>query len=104
MKIQFNTDKNIDGTEDFTSPFIVLIEEELKQYKDQITRIEVHLSDEDGDKEGLNAKRCLLEARISGMKPIAVSSQSDTEEQALTESLNKLNTSLKTIFGRLNNR
>jgi hypothetical protein len=82
---------------------LFLIEEELKRFSSQITRIEVHLSDEDGDKDGLKAKRCLLEARLAGMNPIAVSSQSDTEEQAVTESLNKLKSSLETILGRLNN-
>ena len=103
MTIQFNTDKNVKGTEDFTSPLITLIEDELKRFNSQITRIEVHLSDEDGDKDGRKAKRCLLEARLSGMNPIAVSSQSDTEEQAVSESLNKLKSSLKTILGRLSN-
>jgi len=103
MKIQFNTDKNINGTKDFVTPLTILIEEDLEKYSSQITRIEVHLSDEDGDKDGLNAKRCLLEARLSGMNPIAVSSQSDTEEQAVSESLNKLKSSLDTILGRLSN-
>jgi hypothetical protein len=102
MKIQFNTDKNINGTEDFISSLTILVEENLEKFSSQITRIEVHLSDEDGDKDGLKAKRCLLEARLSGMNPIAVSSQSDTEEQAVYESLNKLKSSLETIFGRLN--
>jgi hypothetical protein len=103
MKIQFNTDKNINGTEDFITPLTILIEEDLEKYSSQITRIEVHLSDEDGEKDGLKAKRCLLEVRLSGMNPIAVSSQSDTEEQAVSESLKKLKSSLETILGRLRN-
>lgn len=102
MTIQFNTDKNINGNEAFTAPFIILIENELKRFSSQITRIEVHLSDEDGEKVGLKAKRCLLEARLSGMNPIVVSSQSETEEQAVSESLYKLKSSLETILGRLN--
>jgi hypothetical protein len=103
MTIQFNTDSNINGTEDFTAPLIHLIEDELRKFSSQITRIEVHLSDEDGDKDGLKTKRCLLEARLSGMNPIAVSCQSETEEQALSESLDKLKSSLETIVGRLAN-
>jgi ribosome-associated translation inhibitor RaiA len=102
MKIQFNTDKNIKGIEDFTAPLIILIEEELKRFDSQITRIEVHLSDEDGDKDGLKAKRCLMEARLNGMNPIAVSSQSDTEELAVSESIDKLKSRLETILGKLN--
>lgn len=103
MKIQFNTDKNINGTEDFITPLTILIEENLEKYSPQITRIEVHLSDEDGDKDGIKTKRCMMEARISGMSPIAVSSHSHTEKLAVTESINKLKSSLKTILGRLSN-
>jgi hypothetical protein len=103
MKIQFNTDKNIHGTEDFIRRLTSLIEGNLEKYSTQITRIEVHLSDEDGDKNGIKTKRCLLEARLSGMNPIAVSSQSLTEELAVTESIDKLKSSLETILGRLRN-
>ena len=51
MTIQFNTDKTISGIEDNTAPFIALITEELSRFSSQITRIEVHLSDENGNKD-----------------------------------------------------
>ena len=103
MTIQFNTDKNINGNKAFAKPLIILIEEGLKRFNSQITRIEVHLSDEDGDKDGLKTKRCLLEARLKGMNPITVSSQAGTEKQAVRKSINKLKSSLETILGRLSN-
>ncbi len=103
MTIQFNTDKNINGTEEFTAPYIAQIESELNRFSDHITRIEVHLSDEDGHKEGLNAKRCLLEARLEGRQPIAVSSQADTHDQAVSGALDKLTASLDTIMDKLSN-
>jgi hypothetical protein len=53
MIIQFKTDKNLNGTEDFTASYIAQIVDELSRYSHQITRIEVHLSDEDGNNNGL---------------------------------------------------
>ena len=103
MIIQFNTDKNTNGSEEFTAPYIRQIESELDRFSDNITRIEVHLSAEDGHKDGVNAKRCLLEARIEHRPPIAVSSQADTHDQAISGALDKLNASLDTIMDKLSN-
>ncbi len=101
MTVQFNTDKNINGDEEFTAPYVAQIDAELSRYSDQITRIEVHLSDEDGNKSGLNAMRCMIEARIEGRQPIAVTNQADTHDQAIGGALDKLTASLDTIMGKL---
>jgi ribosome-associated translation inhibitor RaiA len=101
MTIQFNTDNNIHGSEEFTAPYVAQIEEELSRYSHQISRVEVHLSVADGNKNGLHAMRCMMEARVEGRKPIAVTNQADTHDQAVGGALDKLNTSLNTILGRL---
>ena len=103
MIVQFNTDKNISGSEEITGPLTELISGELERYSEHITRIEAHLSDEDGSKEGLNAIRCLLEARLEGKQPIAVKNQADTNEQAVSGAIDKLKASLDTIIGRMRN-
>lgn len=103
MTIQFNTDNNIKGSEKLRAPLIALISEELSRFSHQITRVEVHLSDENSDKEGLNDKRCMIEARLEGMKPIAVTNHANTHEQAIAGAVEKLKTSLDTILGRLRN-
>ena len=103
MTIQFNTDHNIDGKEEMTAPLIALIKAELERFSHQITRVEVHLTDENGNKEGQNDKRCVLEARLEGMKPIAVTNHANTNEQAVEGAIEKLKTSLETILGRLSN-
>jgi ribosome-associated translation inhibitor RaiA len=103
MQIQFNTDKNINGSEDLIASSTSLISEELSRYSHQITRVEVHLSDEDGNKDGVNDKRCLMEARLAGMNPIAVTDSANSHEQAVSGALDKLKTSLETITGRLRN-
>jgi ribosome-associated translation inhibitor RaiA len=103
MQIQFNTDKNINGSEDLIASSTALISEELSRYSHQITRVEVHLSDEDGNKDGINDIRCLMEARLAGMNPIAVTDSANSHEQAVSGALDKLKTSLETITGRLRN-
>ena len=104
MKIQFNTDKNISGDERNDQHFTSLIAESLERFQSHITRVEVHLSDENGSKNGVHDIRCLLEARIEGKQPIAVSSQADTVELALSGALDKMKNSLETILGRIQNR
>jgi len=101
MQIQFNTDKNVTGNEELIATSSSLITEELKKFSQQITRVEVHLSDEDGNKDGLNDKRCIVEARLAGMKPIAVTNHANTHEQAVNGAIDKLKTSLEKITGRL---
>jgi len=100
MQIQFNTDKNVTVSEGLITSSTSLVSEKLSKYSHQITRVEVHFSDEDGRKEGFNDKRCVVEARLAGMKPVAVTSQANTHEQALSGAIEKLKTSLERITGR----
>ncbi|TDD96888.1 HPF/RaiA family ribosome-associated protein [Flavobacterium cellulosilyticum] len=102
MLIQFNTDKNVILNEEQIASYTSLISEELSRFSTQITRLEIHLSDEDGNKDGSNDKRCLVEARLEGMKPTAATDHSNTLEKAMFGAIDKLKTSLETISGRLN--
>lgn len=103
MTIQFNTDNNITGSEELRAPLTAIISEALSRFSDQITRLEVHLTDENSHKSGQNDKRCMLEARLEGMKPIAVTNNAGTHEQAVKGAVDKLKTSLDTVLGRLRN-
>lgn len=98
LKIQLNTDKNILGNERLESYFSSLIEHKRSRFfSDQITRIEVHLADENGQKKGMNGKRCTLEARLKNRQLIAVTSKANTVEEAVNDALEKLKASLETI-------
>lgn len=104
MKIQINNDKNISGSEEFRAPIIASITDELSRFSRQITRVEVHLSDENSNKTGAKDKRCVLEARLKGIKPVAVTNQANSIERAIDGALEKLKKSLTTILGRLRER
>ncbi|MFT6855597.1 MAG: ribosome-associated translation inhibitor RaiA [Cyclobacteriaceae bacterium] len=103
IKVQFNTDKTINGDERHQSHFTSRIEEALKRFESHITRIEVHLSNENGKAQGFHGKQCLLEARIEGRQPIVVSCQAGAVELAMSGALDKLQSALETIMGRIQN-
>ncbi len=94
MQIQVNTDRNIEGSADLTSQVEAKLENALSRFSERITRVEVQLSDENSShKSGSSDKRCILEARLTGMQPIKVSADGLSHEQALagaTKNLAKL--------------
>lgn len=73
----------------------------LGHLADHITRIEVHLSDENNKKEGGHDKRCMMEARLEGHQPIAITNISGTISQAIDGAAVKLKSSLDHTLGRL---
>jgi len=84
MQIQVNTDKNISGREALAQSVKDVLRSDLSRFSDHITRIEVHLSDENSSaKQGVTDKRCLLEVRLAGERPIAVSEQAETVGEAV---------------------
>lgn len=103
MNVQFNTDKTVHGEQRSEAFFTTQIKEELQRFQSEITRIEVHVSDENGQKKGSNDIRCLIEARIEGKQPIAVICQTDTIEFAVSGAIDKMKASLETEFGRMSN-
>ena len=101
MIVQLNTDKNIQGTDNLESYVTERIEGVLKHLTDHITRIEVHLTDQNADKSGPDDNQCKLEARLEGRQPIVVTSVADTREKALDDAAKKLKASLTTIVGKM---
>jgi len=101
MEVLFNTDKNIEGKERIESYFTDQIKESMERFENRVTRVEVHLSDENGNKSGVRDKKCVLEARPEGLKPLAVTSHEDTIEKAITSAIKKLNSSLKSLLGKI---
>lgn len=104
MKIQVNTDKNIAGGERLTSFLTTLITDDLSRFSDRITRVEVHLSDVNGRKEGEDDKRCLIEARLEGLQPMVVTDHASKHELAVSGALDKLVAKLDSKLGKLSKR
>ena len=104
MKIQFNTDKNIQGTEMLETFVSEKINNALKHFSDRITRIEVHLSDQNADKGGADDIQCKIEARVESLQPVMVVSKSGTKEKALDEAVDKMKATLDSLIGKMKNK
>ncbi len=103
MLIQFNADKHLTIHEDFNNKLSAHIKEKLSRFSEHITRIEVHLSDDNGSKQGPDDKKCLLEARVEGRPPVVVSATGNNYEIAVDAAIVKIRSSLDTIFDKLKN-
>lgn len=101
MKIQLNTDVHIDGTEALAAQVSATVEQALERFREDVTRVEVHLSDENGGKSGQQDQRCMLEARLEGRQPVAVTEHAATLEQAVHGAAQKLARLLDSTLGRL---
>lgn len=90
MRIQINTDHNIEGSEALAAQVTTVVENTLSRLSDGITWVEVHLSDGNGPKGGPNDKRCVMEARLEGRQPLAVTHEAATLEQVVDGASRKL--------------
>lgn len=90
MQILVNAGDNIQGGELLDSTVTSTLEEQLARFREQLTRVEVHMSDENADKGGLRDKRCMIEARQEGRPPIAVTEFAATMKQAFDGATEKL--------------
>ena len=101
MQIQINTGHNIEVHEALATQVSSVVESALSRFSDHITRVEVHLSDENSDKKvGHDAMRCMLEARLEGRQPIAVTNHASTLDEAIDGATDKLIRLIESTLGR----
>ena len=101
MQIQVNSDNHIQSSQRLEEWVRTTIESTLERYEEDLTRVEVHLGDENGDKPGPHDMRCQLEARPKGHQPISVTHKADSLEQAIDGAAEKLEHALEHLFGKL---
>lgn len=105
MQIQVNTDKNIEGDESLITAVTDTVKRHLDRFSDQITRVEVHLTDQNSaSKSGATDIRCLLETRLAGRDPNSVSDNAESVDRAVNNAAQKMVRSLETTLGKLNKR
>ena len=105
MKIQINTDDNINQSEALPEQTEATIRDILDRFTDKVTRVEVHLSDENSDQKfGTHDMRCLLEARLKGLQPVAVTDEAATVEQAVEGAARKMRRALDSLIGKRQSR
>jgi hypothetical protein len=101
MQIQVNTDNTIQGREDVIRFVTGVVQSKLGAVSSHITRIEVHIGDENRGKHGPDDKRCMVEARLENRKPVAVHHAADTIQSAVTGAVDKMRNALDSDLGKM---
>ena len=90
MQILLQTDHNTEGSEALEAHVKHVVEHKLAHVHDRLTRVEVHIADENAAKSGQEDKRCTMEARIEHHQPIAVTHHAGSVHQAVDGAADKL--------------
>ena len=104
MQIQVHSDNHIEGSARLVSWVSASITSQLQRFEEELTRVVVHLNDENGHKAGSHDKRCQIEARPKGLSPISVTHHAESLEFALDGAMEKLNHALEHQLGKLRQR
>jgi ribosome-associated translation inhibitor RaiA len=100
MQVQVNTNHSIEGREALERWAQTEVTQALDRFKHEITRVEVHLSDEASNKNSIGDKRCLMEARLANHQPVVVSHHADGLDEAFRGAEDKLKRLLDSTLGR----
>ncbi|MEY2862307.1 MAG: hypothetical protein RLY58_14 [Pseudomonadota bacterium] len=102
MKIQVRHDNHIEGSARLIEHVRERLTQDFDRQSDRITHLEVHFSDANAAKHGEHDKKCMIEARPAGFKPVAVTCKGDTVDQAFEGAIDKLHHLLEHTFAKAN--
>ena len=102
MKIEVRHDHHIEANARLIDYVKSHLTAEFDRHSSRLIHLEVHLSDENAGKHGDHDKKCMIEARSAGLKPVAVSARAGTVEQALEAAIDKLHHLLEHQEGKAN--
>ncbi|MGH9595373.1 MAG: HPF/RaiA family ribosome-associated protein [Edaphobacter sp.] len=101
MQVQINSDNNISMHTKLSDSIGAYINNVLQRFAPYLTRVEVHLTDENSKKSGPNDKRCVLEARPKRHHSLVVTNASNDIETAFSGAAAKMHRQLENTYGRL---
>ncbi len=101
MQVKVNSNHTVHTGESFERWASTELHESLGRFKDDITSIRVHMSDQNGEKANPDHKLCMLEARLAHHEPLAVNHHAHTQDEAFRGASDKLKGALEHTYGRL---
>lgn len=104
MQFQFNSDNQTDAGADTARQVEELVGTRLSRIADRLTRVEVHVGDIDGPRDGADDKRCAIEIRPQGMSPISATAHGPTLERAVTSGADKVLQAFERQVGKRTDR
>ncbi|MEZ4364738.1 MAG: HPF/RaiA family ribosome-associated protein [Kofleriaceae bacterium] len=100
MEIIVHTDHNIEGGARLSEYVTHRVEQVLGHLRTHLTRVVVHVSDENGPKHGVQDVRCVIEGRLEHEQPTAVHCNAADLHGALAGALDKLKRSLESTIAK----
>lgn len=100
MKVLLNTGRHVEAGPELRQQVQDAVDAGLERFSDRLTRVEVHISDQNADRSGSSDLRCAMQARPSGRLPVGVSHDAATAVEACSGAVEKLVNLLSTAFGR----
>lgn len=104
MQFMFNSDNQTPLGSDTAEKMEALVGSRLERISDRLTRVEVHVSDIDGPRNGGDDKRCAIEIRPNGMRPITAAGQASTVEGAVSAAADKVLKAFDRQIGKATSR
>ena len=104
MHVQIHSDNNISMHTKLSDTIGAYINNLLQRFDPYLTRVEVHLTGENIEKNGPKGKRCVLEARAKRRQPLVVINKSTDIEDAFSGAAAKMHRQLETTYGRLGDK
>jgi hypothetical protein len=90
MLILVNTDHNVLAQEGLAGRVEQDVMAILGRFSEDVTRVEVHLSDDQSGKHKSPGKKCVMEARLAGRAPLAVDHHGDSVKKSYDGAARKL--------------
>ena len=103
MHVQVNS-HHIPGSVELHEWVGSTVEERLERFDDFLTRIEVHVSDENAQKAGADDKRCQIEARPKGHQALSVTHKAESLQLAVDGAAEKMRHALEHRMGKLDTK
>lgn len=101
MQVQIHTDSHIEGSDAMAQWASSTVKTALTHFSSQISRVEVHLSDENGARKNTDQSiQCTLEVRLEGYPPQVLKHQGANVNQALEGALDKMSRLLDSTLGK----
>jgi ribosome-associated translation inhibitor RaiA len=100
MEINVNTDNTIDRHQGLDEHVREAVESGISRFE-QVRRVDVHLSDQNGQKHEDGDNYCMMEARVSGYEPVVVHAHAENLHLSISSAVNKLKRALDSALGRL---
>jgi ribosome-associated translation inhibitor RaiA len=104
MEINVNTDNTIDRHQGLDERVRENVETAIGRFGEHVRRVDVHLSNENSQKQEDGSNYCMMEARVTGYAPVVVHAHAENLHLSISNAASKLQRALDHALGRLNDK